>query len=135
MRVLVLAPAVLVVGAGRRVVVAGDSRDAALANERHGFVRPRRVAHQVSKMVGRVDIRSAADIGQNSLERGQVRVDVGDEGVFHEADLPSATGSATIMSTRRCLLECRAYTTSKIRRTPDAPVAVSYTHLRAHETP
>ena len=55
-RILVAAAAVLVVGRDRRVVVAGDARDPRLAQPLDDLVRPRRVADEITEVIGRIDV-------------------------------------------------------------------------------
>src|SRR5688500_68573 len=82
-RVLVLTPAVLVVRGDRGVVVAGDARDGEGDEHLDDLVRPRRIADEIAKVVCRTHALARRDVPQHRLERWQIRVNVGDEGVAH----------------------------------------------------
>jgi hypothetical protein len=103
-RILVAAAAVLVIGRDRRVVVAGDPLDPRPSQPLDDLVRPRCVADEVTEMIGRIDVSPTTYGGKHRFERGKVRVDVGDECVFHPAALlatgpfssrPQSTGTPT----------------------------------------
>jgi hypothetical protein len=93
-RIFVLAAAVHVVGRHGRVVVARHARDAVLTYHGGDLVRPRRVAHQIAKMIRRAGGGIPLDIGEHGLERREVGVNIGDQGVAHGR--PSPQGSCAI---------------------------------------
>ena len=98
-RVLVPAPAVLVVGADGRVVVAGDAGDPRLA----GAAPPSRSATARSRRDrpgGTSRRRRRARCHAAPPERGKVRVDVGDQRVAHDVGL-SRVGIRSQISSRR----------------------------------
>ena len=82
-RCLALAAAVLVVRRDGRVVVAGNPADAPQNQALHHLVRMRGIPDEITKVKNRIRVSTAVDVGEHRVQRMQVRVNVGDEGVAH----------------------------------------------------
>ena len=105
MRILVPASAVLVAGRRRRVVIAGNTLDAILLQERDRLVGPGGVAHQVTEVEGvgacelevgeqlllQLEVRALLPAGLERADRdGQITID---EVAVDEAALPARLAS------------------------------------------
>src|SRR5258708_10148856 len=77
-------------GRDRAIVVAGDERRAALAEEREGVLRVRAVADGVAHHPERVDRR---EVREDRLERAEGGVHVGEQRDHRAAALASAIGN------------------------------------------
>src|SRR6478735_4966044 len=75
----------LVIGRDGRIVVACDPRDLPLTKKGDDFIRPRRVPGEITEVVGRIDVPAASDVGEDRLQRGKIRVNVGYECIPHQA--------------------------------------------------
>jgi hypothetical protein len=79
LRVLVTAPAVLVVGGHRGIIVARHTGDPTLVQARHDLVGPGRVPHEVPQVVDGGGVAAAVHVRENGVQRREVPVDVGEE--------------------------------------------------------
>ena len=73
------AAAVLVIGCDSRVVIAGNARNPTLPQQSHYFVRPRRVTSEIAEVIDRIEAPALIDVGENSLQRGEIGVNVRDQ--------------------------------------------------------
>src|SRR5687767_1309636 len=86
-----------VVGADGRVVVSSHSGYAMTSDQRHHFVRPWRIAHQVTEVENLIRILHRIVL-EHRFERRKIRVDVADQGDSHQLQqfgpqqLPAAVG-------------------------------------------
>src|SRR5918997_1361448 len=78
-----LAAAVLVLSSDGRIVITRYTRYPPLLQDGDRLIGPGSVAHQVTEMVGRLDLPPSLYVRQHRFEGRQVRVDVRDEGVLH----------------------------------------------------
>ncbi len=51
-----------------RVIVAGDTSDAALAEQADYLVRPRRITGEITEVIDRVKVGAVIDVGDASLQ-------------------------------------------------------------------
>src|SRR5688572_9228253 len=104
--ILVLAAAMLVVGRDRGVVVARNPGDTGPDERLDDLVRPRRIPHEVAKVVRGVHVPTRRDVAQHCLERRQIGVNVGDEGVAHRQPSSSAITVADAGHASRNSTDC-----------------------------
>src|SRR5882672_6330342 len=73
------ASAVLVIARDGRIVIARNTGNRSLAESIHHLVRPGGVTGEITEMVDRVHVRPLVNVGEDGLQRGKIRVNVGDQ--------------------------------------------------------
>src|SRR4051812_2796696 len=86
-----------VVRGNRRIVIARDTSDAAISEERHGLVRPGSVTREIAEVIDRVYL-PGIDVIQDSAERREIRMNVRDQRVTHYASASSCRAMTMAVS-------------------------------------